>query len=316
MFRQPDVSATHIAFVYAGDIWVVPQGRAASPCGSARRGARSSSRGFRPTGRRSPSAPTTTATSTSTSCRRRAATRCASRTTRWPIALVGLASRRHAGAVRLEPRQRASALQPVLPGAGHRRPARQAAGAVRRVRQLLARRQAHRLPAADAGVPHLEALSRRMGARHLGVRPDDAGGVECHEERPRWTSSRCGTATRCTSSRTAARASSRTSGRASRATGAVRQITDFQRLRRHVPVAGTRPTSCLSLAAGCTCRIWRPTKVSEVPVQVVTDRSTLKAQEREGRRRASPRSACRPTASAPSSRRAARFSACRPSTAR
>jgi len=25
MFRQPDVSATHIAFVYAGDIWVVPK---------------------------------------------------------------------------------------------------------------------------------------------------------------------------------------------------------------------------------------------------------------------------------------------------
>ena len=35
MFRQPDVSATHIAFVYAGDIWVVPHqggvaGRAAA----------------------------------------------------------------------------------------------------------------------------------------------------------------------------------------------------------------------------------------------------------------------------------------------
>ena len=25
MFRHPDVSATHIAFVYAGDIWVVPK---------------------------------------------------------------------------------------------------------------------------------------------------------------------------------------------------------------------------------------------------------------------------------------------------
>jgi tricorn protease len=25
MFRQPDVSGTHIAFVYAGDIWVVPK---------------------------------------------------------------------------------------------------------------------------------------------------------------------------------------------------------------------------------------------------------------------------------------------------
>ena len=25
MFRYPDVSATHIAFSYAGDIWVVPK---------------------------------------------------------------------------------------------------------------------------------------------------------------------------------------------------------------------------------------------------------------------------------------------------
>jgi tricorn protease len=25
MFRHPDVSATHIAFVYAGDIWIVPK---------------------------------------------------------------------------------------------------------------------------------------------------------------------------------------------------------------------------------------------------------------------------------------------------
>ena len=25
LFRQPAISATHIAFVYAGDIWVVPK---------------------------------------------------------------------------------------------------------------------------------------------------------------------------------------------------------------------------------------------------------------------------------------------------
>ena len=41
MFRQPDVSATHIAFVYAGDIWVVPKtGRPGSASElAARRGA-------------------------------------------------------------------------------------------------------------------------------------------------------------------------------------------------------------------------------------------------------------------------------------
>jgi tricorn protease len=38
MFRYPDVSATHIAFVYAGDIWVVPKtggvaNRLSSPLG-------------------------------------------------------------------------------------------------------------------------------------------------------------------------------------------------------------------------------------------------------------------------------------------
>jgi tricorn protease-like protein len=35
MFRYPDVSRTHIAFVYAGDIWVVPKtGGTASRLGS------------------------------------------------------------------------------------------------------------------------------------------------------------------------------------------------------------------------------------------------------------------------------------------
>ncbi len=38
MLRQPDVSATQIAFVYAGDIWVAPKGggtaqRLSSPAG-------------------------------------------------------------------------------------------------------------------------------------------------------------------------------------------------------------------------------------------------------------------------------------------
>ena len=86
-----------------------------------------------------------------------------------------LAPRRHAGPVRVVARERAAALQPVLPGRRQGRAGREAAGPVRRVRHLLPRRQAARLPAAVAGVPHVEALSRRLGARHLDVRPGDQG---------------------------------------------------------------------------------------------------------------------------------------------
>ena len=57
---------------------------------------------------------------------------------------------------------------------------------------LLARRQAGRLPAAVAGVPHLEALSRRLGARRLDVRPGDARPSanvttsDANDEHPMW----------------------------------------------------------------------------------------------------------------------------------
>ena len=70
-----------------------------------------------------------------------------------------LASRRQARAVRLGPRERAPALQPVLPGAGNRRPAREAAGAVRRVRRVLGRRR-------DAS---RTCRSRRTSARGSGT---------------------------------------------------------------------------------------------------------------------------------------------------
>ena len=70
MLRQPDVSATQIAFVYAGDIWVAPkQGGVAVRLSSPR------SRASLRTARRSPIPPTTTATPTSTPCRCREAIR-------------------------------------------------------------------------------------------------------------------------------------------------------------------------------------------------------------------------------------------------
>ena len=40
-----------------------------------------------------------------------------------------------------------------------------------------------RLHAAVAGLPHVEAVSRRLGAGHLDLRPRDAGGAERHEQR-------------------------------------------------------------------------------------------------------------------------------------
>ncbi len=94
-----------------------------------------------------------------------------------------LAPGRHAGPVRVVARERPAALQPVLPGLRQGRAGREAAGPLRRVRHLLARRQAGRLPAAVAGVPHLEALSRRLGARRLDVRPDDQGVGQRHRQR-------------------------------------------------------------------------------------------------------------------------------------
>ena len=74
MLRQPTVSATQIAFIYGGDIWIMPKtGGTAERLTTAvvRRAFRSS----RPTARRSRSRPTTMATTRSTRSRRPAAKR-------------------------------------------------------------------------------------------------------------------------------------------------------------------------------------------------------------------------------------------------
>ena len=75
MLRQPDVSATQIAFVYAGDIWVAPKQGGVAVRLSSPRGEESFPR-FSP-GRQDARllAPTTTATPTSTRCPCRAAIR-------------------------------------------------------------------------------------------------------------------------------------------------------------------------------------------------------------------------------------------------
>jgi len=65
MFRYPDVSATHIAFVYAGDIWIVPKAGGTANRLSSPPGEEQYPR-FSPDGSRIASPATTTATWTCT----------------------------------------------------------------------------------------------------------------------------------------------------------------------------------------------------------------------------------------------------------
>ena len=168
MFRQPAVSADKIAFVYAGDIWLVPKtgGTAVAAELAARRGIVSAVLARRHA--RSPTAPTTTATSTSTSCRRPAASRCASRITRWRTASIGwhpdgkrvlFASGRESG------RQRYNQfyLVGVDGGLPEKLPVPYGEFGA-----FSPDGDAVRLHADVAGLPQLEALSRRLGAGPAG----------------------------------------------------------------------------------------------------------------------------------------------------
>ena len=84
-----------------------------------------------------------------------------------------MASRRQARALCVEPRERPPAVQSVLSGRPRRRAAREAAGALRRVRRVQRERHRLRLHADVAGLPHVEALSRRLGARSVALQPQD-----------------------------------------------------------------------------------------------------------------------------------------------
>ena len=77
--QQPALSASQIAFVYAGDLWTVPREVAEAQAADERRRRRDQVRRSRPMAPRSRSPANTTATSTSTPCRRRAACRSGSR---------------------------------------------------------------------------------------------------------------------------------------------------------------------------------------------------------------------------------------------
>lgn len=68
LLRQPDVSDSHITFVYSGDIWIAPKS-GGERSGSVRPLARGHFRSFRPTAARSPSREITMAILTFTSFR-------------------------------------------------------------------------------------------------------------------------------------------------------------------------------------------------------------------------------------------------------
>lgn len=82
LFRQPDVSATHITFVYAGDIWVVPKSGGLAQRLSSPEGEESFPR-FSPDGSQIAYSANTTATQTSTWSPPWRESRSASPTTPW-----------------------------------------------------------------------------------------------------------------------------------------------------------------------------------------------------------------------------------------
>ena len=182
MFRQPAVSQTQIAFVYAGDIWVVPKkgGTADAAQLAARRGIVPAV--FARRHARSPTARRTTATRTSTSCPRPAASRCGSRIIRWPIASIGwhpdgkrvlfASAARAAGSASTSSISSAST-------AGCPRSCRCPTASSARSRR---RRHGLRLHADVAGLPHVEALSRRLGARPVALRSEDVRLAQHHQQ--------------------------------------------------------------------------------------------------------------------------------------
>ena len=274
MFRQPTVSQTQIAFVYAGDIWIVsrkggtatrlssPQGEESfprfSPDGTKHRLQRRLRRQYRRLrGRRQ---------------RRRAGAPHAS-SDGGPR--DRLAPRRQARAVCLEPRERPAALQSVLSRRPRRRAAREAAGALRRIRRHCRERHRLRLHADVAGLPHLEALSRRLGAGPVALQPQDlrvaqpdersrqrrAADVARQHDLLRLRSRRRRSAT--TSGRSTSRRARRGRSRSSR--------TSTSRSPRLAPMR-----SCSRPAAGCISSTVAPRRRPRCPIRVVTDETTLR----------------------------------------
>ena len=82
-----------------------------------------------------------------------------------------------------------------LPGFASRRHAGHAAGTARRPDQFFSRRPQDRLPPHLAGIPHLEALSRRLEPADRHLRSRRKTPTKSFRNRAAWTCSPCGTGT-------------------------------------------------------------------------------------------------------------------------
>ena len=317
MFRQPAVSATQIAFVYAGDIWVVPKkgGVAHAPQLAARRGvvpallagrlAHRLQRQLRRQHRRLRRA------------RRSAATRSGSPTTRWPTAW--------------------SAGTRTASACSSRRAARAAASATTSstwCRSTAACRRSCRCPTASSArsrptaqqfayMPQSQDF--RTWKRYRGGWAPDIwlfdlktfAARNITNERRRTTRSRCGTATRSTSCPTATPNQRNNIWAYDIDDGHGAPGHALQRLRHHLPVDRARRDIVFQAGGRLYLLDLATEKASEVPVQVVTDRSDAasRASQKVGRADRVARRCRRPASARVFEARGDVVHACRPSTA-
>ena len=215
LLRFPDVSRTHITFVYAGDIYVVGREGGTAQRLTAHDGLGAVSEVLARRRAGSPSAPSTSGTrqvyvmpaaggdAAPAHVLQRRRPDAGARRHRLPRA--GLDPGWQAGAGARQPRALRRARRAALPGAGRRR-AGDAAGDPRiRRRQPLARRHRVRLHADRPRLPQLEALPRRPRAGRVDLRPRAQRLAPAHRLRAAATTSRPGSATRSTSPPTARR---------------------------------------------------------------------------------------------------------------
>ena len=172
MFRQPTVSQTQIAFVYAGDIWIVSKKGGTATRLSSPQGEESFPR-FSPDGSKiaysaayDGNTDVYVVSATGGEPMRLTHHPMADRVIGWHPdgKRVLFASSRESG------RQRFSQFFLVGLDGGL---ARKAAGAVWGIRRHRRQRHRLRLHADVAGLPHLEALSRRLGAGSVALQPED-----------------------------------------------------------------------------------------------------------------------------------------------
>jgi hypothetical protein len=199
-----------------------------------------------------------------------------------------------------------------------RRAAREAPGALRGQRGDQPRRDVARLLPPPARLPHLEAIPRRHGDRHLAVQPRLVRVASRSPTGRAPTPSRCGTGARCTTSptpgpRTAEHLVLRAVHRAARPGHVLRG------LRRQVPIdrPGHEQPRRDRVPERAVAPPARPPATSPARSRSRSSRATARAPPAQrSTRRTSPAGTSRHRASAPSSRPAATSGPSRPTTAR